>query len=178
MQHHPRLGLAGLMHARPPGTLRRLLLPVDGDSYRRSYGTRPRCRLVKMRLGLRNAKVDLILLAGGGAHYFRYHRRGCYQPLPHPRKHGLKTDQRSGAPAPHTYPALYSEHAGAFLVPLASLRSARAPERPLLGLFKSSSGTLGIGDGQHEARFPQRGGQKERAAERLRRTRGASRGPT
>jgi hypothetical protein len=31
--------------------------------------------------------------------------------------------------------------------------SGRGPERPLLGPFKSSSGTLGILDGQHEARF-------------------------
>jgi hypothetical protein len=30
-------------------------------------------------------------------------------------------------------------------------------ERPLLGLFKSSSGTLGMWDGQHEAHFARRG---------------------
>ena len=38
---------------------------------------------------------------------------------------------------------------------LASLGSG--PDRPLLGLFTSSSGTLGIWDGQHEAHFARRG---------------------
>src|SRR5258708_3365193 len=41
------------------------------------------------------------------------------------------------------------------LVRLVSLGSG--PDRPLLGLFKSSSGTLGIWNGQHEAHFARRG---------------------
>jgi hypothetical protein len=36
---------------------------------------------------------------------------------------------------------------------LAFASRGSGPDRPLLGLLKSSSGTLGIGDGQHEAHF-------------------------
>jgi hypothetical protein len=47
-------------------------------------------------------------------------------------------------------------HAAAISSPrLASLGSGS--DRPLPGLFKSSSGTLGIWDGQHEAHFARRG---------------------
>jgi hypothetical protein len=44
------------------------------------------------------------------------------------------------------------ENAHRSAVPLASLRSARF-YRPLLGLFKSTSGTLGRRDGQNETHF-------------------------
>ena len=40
---------------------------------------------------------------------------------------------------------------------LPSLSLGSGPGRPLLGLFKSSSGTLGIWNGQHEAHFVRRG---------------------
>jgi len=36
--------------------------------------------------------------------------------------------------------------------PLALASLGSGPDRPLIGLFKSSTGTLGIWDGQHEAR--------------------------
>jgi hypothetical protein len=55
-----------------------------------------------------------------------------------------------GATKPPKRPALQRSHAEAFSLPrLAWLGSA--PDRPLLGIFKSSSGTLGIWNGRHEA---------------------------
>jgi hypothetical protein len=48
----------------------------------------------------------------------------------------------------HT-PLRYTARAQERLVPRASLSLGSAPDRPLLGLFKSSSGALGIWDGQH-----------------------------
>jgi len=45
----------------------------------------------------------------------------------------------------------YAERTQQRLVPLALASLASGPDRRLLGLFKSSSGTLGIRDGQHEA---------------------------
>jgi hypothetical protein len=77
---------------------------------------------------------------------------GYYRPRPPPRKYDLKTDRETANRGPQTYLKLCSAHAGAFSPP--RLRFARlGPERPLLGLFKFSSGTLWIWDGRHEAHF-------------------------
>jgi hypothetical protein len=104
--------------------------------------------------GLRNAKVDLIP-ARWDPTIFGTMGGGTINHLPAEIR--PETDQRNGEPRPQTYSALYSARAGAFSPPrLASLGSG--PDRPLLGLFKSRSGTLWIWDGQHEAHFVRRSG--------------------